>query len=300
MEASKRRYGLARMLALAAGVAALDCGSASAQPNEPTTVLPDIYVTNTRLVGGARGARRGVAPGTGADVEAEAPADTAGPSGIVTGTIITGASSTVITAQEIERSPGQTLQDVLAREPGIQMRNLFGMVNGASDHRRHARLRRRRHVEHAGSDQRPPAQRHRHGRRRFQRDPEEQHRADRDHPRQFRRRALRRRRGRRRHQHRHQERRRPAAIGARAGGLRLVQLPGRQSVREHVRENIGGAVRGGGARQRDPLRRLSREQQTAPEERGRRFPLDQRARHQRLSQRLGRRPASRIAGRPAA
>ena len=136
MEASKRRgvlkRRLARMLALAAGVAALDCGSASAQPNEPTTVLPDIYVTNTRLVGGARGARRGVAPGTGADVEAEAPADTAGPSGIVTGTIITGASSTVITAQEIERSPGQTLQDVLAREPGIQTRNLFGMVNGAS------------------------------------------------------------------------------------------------------------------------------------------------------------------------
>ena len=131
MEASKKRT-LARMLALAAGVAALDCGSASAQPNEPTTVLPDIYVTNTRLVGGARGARRGVAPGTGADVEAEAPADTAGPSGIVTGTIITGASSTVITAQEIERSPGQTLQDVLAREPGIQTRNLFGMVNGAS------------------------------------------------------------------------------------------------------------------------------------------------------------------------
>ena len=47
-------------------------------------------------------------------------------SGIVTGTIITGASTTVITAQEIERSPGQTLQDVLAREPGIQVRSLFG------------------------------------------------------------------------------------------------------------------------------------------------------------------------------
>ncbi|MBX9777052.1 MAG: TonB-dependent receptor, partial [Xanthobacteraceae bacterium] len=75
---------------------------------------------------------RGAAPGTGTDAGAAAPADTAGASGIVTGTIITGASSTVITAQEIERSPGTTLQDVLAREPGIQVRNLFGMVNGAS------------------------------------------------------------------------------------------------------------------------------------------------------------------------
>ena len=129
MGASKRR--LATTLALAAGVAALDWGAASAQPAETTTVLPDIYVTNTRLVGGARGGRRGVAPGTGTDTATEAPADAAGASGIVTGTIITGASSTVIAAQEIERSPGQSLQDVLAREPGIQVTNLFGSVNGA-------------------------------------------------------------------------------------------------------------------------------------------------------------------------
>jgi iron complex outermembrane receptor protein len=128
MGASKRR--LARTLALAAGVVALDWGTATAQ-TETTTVLPDIYVTNTRLVGGARGGGRGVAPGTGADTATEAPADAAGASGIVTGTIITGASSTVITAQEIERSPGTTLQDVLAREPGIQVINQFGMVNGA-------------------------------------------------------------------------------------------------------------------------------------------------------------------------
>ena len=127
MGALKRRIGGA--LALAAGVATLEYGPASAQPNE--TVLPEIAVTNTRLVGGARGARRGVAPGSGADVGTEAPADSAGASGIVTGTIITGASSTVITAQEIERSPGQSLQDLLAREPGVQMTNLFGSVNGA-------------------------------------------------------------------------------------------------------------------------------------------------------------------------
>src|SRR5262249_33648799 len=130
--------GLARLLALAAGVAALDYGPAAAQQTETATVLPDINGTNTRLVGAARrGARRGVAPAPAAQPDApadatEGPGETAGASGIVTGTIITGASSTVITAQEIERSPGQTLQDVLAREPGIQVRNLFGMVNGAS------------------------------------------------------------------------------------------------------------------------------------------------------------------------
>ena len=128
MGALKRRIGGA--LALAAGVAALDYGAAVAQPNE-TTVLPEIAITNTRLVGSGTGARRGVAPGAGTSSEAEAPAETAGPSGIVTGTIITGASSTVITAQEIERSPGQTLQDILAREPGVQVTNLFGSVNGA-------------------------------------------------------------------------------------------------------------------------------------------------------------------------
>ncbi len=52
-------------------------------------------------------------------------------SGIVTGTIVTGASSTVITAADIERSPAHSLQDILAREPGIQVTNLFGGANGA-------------------------------------------------------------------------------------------------------------------------------------------------------------------------
>lgn len=44
---------------------------------------------------------------------------------------IPGTSSTVITAQDIARAPGQTLQDVLATQPGIQLQSLFGGVNGA-------------------------------------------------------------------------------------------------------------------------------------------------------------------------
>jgi iron complex outermembrane receptor protein len=123
---------LAGTLALAAGVATLDCGTAPAQTE--TTVLPDIYVTNTRLVGGTKGGRRGVAPGTAAPASTDVggtPTEYNDASGIVTGTVITGASSTVITAQDIERSPGRTIQDILSREPGVQVTNLFGSVNGA-------------------------------------------------------------------------------------------------------------------------------------------------------------------------
>jgi iron complex outermembrane receptor protein len=148
MGASTRQ--LAGALALGASVIALGGGPALAQTRtqtqEETTVLPEINVTNTRLVSGARTRRGGGTPrrqpAAPAEPPAESPsgpaertaepAESAGPSGIVTGTIITGASSTVITSQEIERSPGQTVQDVLAREPGIQVQNLFGMVNGAS------------------------------------------------------------------------------------------------------------------------------------------------------------------------
>ena len=132
MGASKN---LVSALALATGVAALDFAPAAAQPNE-TTVLPDLHVTDTRLVSGAGRGRRGTAagPGTATGDAPETTADSGGAgtsSGIVTGTIITGASSTVITAEDIARSPGQTLQDLLAREPGIQVRSLFGQVNGA-------------------------------------------------------------------------------------------------------------------------------------------------------------------------
>jgi iron complex outermembrane recepter protein len=48
-----------------------------------------------------------------------------------TGTGIVGASNSVITAEEIARSPAATLQDILAREPGVQTWSLYGGVNGA-------------------------------------------------------------------------------------------------------------------------------------------------------------------------
>jgi iron complex outermembrane recepter protein len=48
-----------------------------------------------------------------------------------TGSGIVGAFNSVITSEEIARSPAATLQDILAREPGVQTWSLYGGVNGA-------------------------------------------------------------------------------------------------------------------------------------------------------------------------
>lgn len=43
---------------------------------------------------------------------------------------IVGASSSVITAEDIARSPAQTVQEVIAQIPGVQSQTLYGAVNG--------------------------------------------------------------------------------------------------------------------------------------------------------------------------
>lgn len=47
------------------------------------------------------------------------------------GTGVVGTSTTIITAEDIQRTPAQTLPDILSREPGIQVTNLFVGVNAA-------------------------------------------------------------------------------------------------------------------------------------------------------------------------
>jgi len=93
----------ASALASAAIVACGALESAMAQ-----TPLPEISVTSTRLTG--TGNANGLVPLS---------------AGIV------GASTTVITAEDIARSPSLTIQDILAREAGVQTRSLYGSVNGA-------------------------------------------------------------------------------------------------------------------------------------------------------------------------
>lgn len=46
-------------------------------------------------------------------------------------TPIVGASTSVITAEDIARSPSQTIQEIIAQTPGVQLQTLFGGVNGA-------------------------------------------------------------------------------------------------------------------------------------------------------------------------
>lgn len=97
--------------AAAVAAAALVAESANAQVG-----LPEIDVTASRIVIAA--------PAGGGDSGTSGSATTAG-AGIV------GASTSVITREEIERSPAHDLPDILSREPGIQTQNLFGGVNGA-------------------------------------------------------------------------------------------------------------------------------------------------------------------------
>ncbi|CCG41415.1 TonB-dependent receptor [Magnetospirillum molischianum] len=70
----------------------------------------------------------------GSDVARADDAGSALPETLVTasrfGEGITGASTTVISTEEIERSPGQTLVEILDRVPGIQVRSMYGGVNG--------------------------------------------------------------------------------------------------------------------------------------------------------------------------
>lgn len=119
---------------LAGGIAALGASVAGAQ--DATLELPDVNVSATRLLtraprAPARAARSAPTPAAAPAGELAGGPAVAAPSGILTGTLVTGASSTVITSSEIERSPSVTLQELLSREPGVQVTNPFGGVNGA-------------------------------------------------------------------------------------------------------------------------------------------------------------------------
>ncbi|EGP06831.1 TonB-dependent receptor [Bradyrhizobiaceae bacterium SG-6C] len=74
--------------------------------------LPQINVDATRLsgTGGNTGSNTGAA---------------ANSIGIV------GASTTIITSEDIARAPNQTIQEIIATAPGVQLTTLYGAVNGA-------------------------------------------------------------------------------------------------------------------------------------------------------------------------
>ena len=71
------------------------------------------------------------AAGTGSDVASQSASQGAGGSAGRQFSGIVGTASTVITAEEIVHSPAQTLQEIIAQTPGVQLTSLFGGVNGA-------------------------------------------------------------------------------------------------------------------------------------------------------------------------
>jgi iron complex outermembrane receptor protein len=70
------------------------------------------------------------AAGTGSNVSSNV-SPTAGRSGGRQFSGIVGTSATVITAEEIAHSPAQTLSEIIAQTPGVQLQSLYGGVNGA-------------------------------------------------------------------------------------------------------------------------------------------------------------------------
>ena len=66
------------------------------------------------------------------NVDATRLSGTGGNAGASTSSIgIVGASTTVITSEDIARAPNQTIQEIIATAPGVQLTNLYGSVNGA-------------------------------------------------------------------------------------------------------------------------------------------------------------------------
>jgi iron complex outermembrane recepter protein len=70
------------------------------------------------------------APGTGSNVASQGGGQGGGGTPVRQFAGIVGTSATVITAQEIAHSPAQTLQEIIAQVPGVQLTSLFGGVNG--------------------------------------------------------------------------------------------------------------------------------------------------------------------------
>jgi iron complex outermembrane receptor protein len=70
-------------------------------------------------------------PSDGSGVSTSDAAFSSGGTGVRQFNGIVGTASSVITADEIAHSPAQTLQEIIAQTPGVQLTSLFGGVNGA-------------------------------------------------------------------------------------------------------------------------------------------------------------------------
>jgi iron complex outermembrane receptor protein len=110
----------------AAGLAVLLSSAAWGAAVAQSVTLPEINVTETRLTGVGRGTGGG-----GGATQAPASTGQLGTANVPDqGGGIVGASTTVITRQDIERAPEATVADILSRETGVQTSSFYGGVNG--------------------------------------------------------------------------------------------------------------------------------------------------------------------------
>src|SRR5258705_9169885 len=144
----QRRFWLASSFLIP--IASLGISTAQAQ-TPPSEQLPPIEVTSptdpnrtrakptydeastSRRVVPAAAPSTGTRPaaGPGSNVASQSASQGTGGSGGQQFSGIVGTASTVITAEEIAHSPAQTLQEIIAQAPGVQLTSLFGGVNGA-------------------------------------------------------------------------------------------------------------------------------------------------------------------------
>ena len=135
--AAQRRLTYLLASSFLAPVLSFGISAAKAEPASPNQLPPievsppgDANRTRAKPVGDEGSGSRRVAPNV---------SQTSSPNVSQTGDAtagrkfngIVGASTTVITSEDIARSPAQTIQEIIAQTPGVQLTTLFGGVNGA-------------------------------------------------------------------------------------------------------------------------------------------------------------------------
>jgi iron complex outermembrane receptor protein len=118
--------------ALSLGISAAKAQQAAPDQLPPIEVSSPVDQTRTRakpLTDEESGSRRVVPNGASTTGSSVTPAGDATTVRQFNGVV--GASATVITAEDIAHSPAQTVQEIIAQTPGVQLTNLYGGVNGA-------------------------------------------------------------------------------------------------------------------------------------------------------------------------
>ncbi len=141
--ARRRRQACLLAFSLLAPVVFLSVSARAQDATTAPTSLPPVVVsapvdeTRTRAkptTDQETGSRRAVPAASTGTTPNTAPTNAAPTSATPPGrqfSGIVGASSTVITAEDIARSPAQTLPEIIAQVPGVQLQSLYGGVGGA-------------------------------------------------------------------------------------------------------------------------------------------------------------------------